>query len=355
MPDASQPPSAEAASAPAIKAAGLRFASDASPGIRRRRNGAGFVYLRPDGKPLRDRATLDRIRRLAIPPAYQQVWICPDPRGHIQATGRDARGRKQYRYHADWRGVRDQDKFQRMRDFGRALPALRRRLRADLARPGLPPAKVLAAVVALLESTLVRIGNAEYRRDNGSYGLTTLRDRHVRFLPHGRARFSFRGKSGQAQELELDDARLVRVVRRCQDLPGQQLFQFLDPDGKAQPIDSGQVNDYLREAMGSEFSAKDFRTWGATLRALVLLTGTALPQPASERACAACTAAVIRQVASELRNTPAVCRKSYIHPAVFDHWRAGTLPPLRSSRSLRQAEACVLAFLRRAGNKSARL
>ncbi|HUP91326.1 MAG TPA: DNA topoisomerase IB [Solimonas sp.] len=339
MPDSGLPPS------PAL-AAGLRYASDAEPGIRRVRRGRGFGYVDAGGAPLRDAAMLARIRMLAIPPAYVDVWICADPDGHLQATGRDARGRKQYRYHERWRTQRSQGKFGRMHDFGLRLPALRRCLRRDLELPGLPRTKVLAAVVSMLESTLVRVGNSEYARDNGSYGLTTLRDQHVQFHSLVRARLRFRGKSGQPHDIELNDARLIRIVRSCQELPGQQLFQYLDAHGKPQRVDSGMVNEYLGQAMGEDFTAKDFRTWGATLRAIACIGCVALPEPPSERALKACISAAVKQVAAGLNNTPAVCRKSYIHPGVFEAWRAGALPGCaRPRRGLRKAECEALAFL----------
>ena len=317
---------AEAMVAAQVSEAGLRYVSDSEPGLRRRRRSGAFCYVNAQGRAVRDAETLARIRKLAIPPAYEDVWICAQPQGHLQATGRDARGRKQYRYHARWRQVRDEAKFSRMVAFGQALPRLRRRLRQDLALPGLPREKVLATLVAILDLTRVRIGNAEYARDNDSYGLATLRNRHVRFIGRGRALLSFRGKGGQPHELELDDARVTRIVRRCQQLPGQHLFQYLDESGERRAVDSGQVNDYLREVMGDAFTAKDFRTWGATLRAIALMSCTPLPQRRSERALKACINQVVVKVAADLRNTPAVCRKSYINPLVFEAWRAGQLP-----------------------------
>ncbi|HET6434247.1 MAG TPA: DNA topoisomerase IB, partial [Xanthomonadaceae bacterium] len=247
--------------------AGLRYVSDAAPGLRRVRRGPGFGYRDANGRPVRDRATLARIRALAIPPAWTDVWICADPRGHLQATGRDARGRKQYRYHPQWSAVRGNGKFDRVVAFGSALPKLRRRLREDFRRDGFPRDKVLAIVVAVMAETLVRVGNPEYARSNRSYGLTTLRNRHVAFLRGGRARFRFRGKGGLEHDVVLDDARLVKLVRHCQQLPGQALFQYEDADGSAVPVDSGEVNAWLQGAMGGAFTAKDFRTWGGTLAA----------------------------------------------------------------------------------------
>ena len=331
------------------KAAGLNYVCDTHPGIRRCRRNDGFVYLAADETRLTDEVELARIRALAVPPAYEDVWICADPRGHLQATGRDARQRKQYRYHPYWRQVRDGAKFDRMIDFGEALPRLRRRLRDDLALPGLPRNKVLAIVVSLLDATRIRIGNPTYVRDNASYGLTTLRNRHARFVRDGRLILEFRGKGGTPHETRVDNRRLVRLVRRCQQLPGQQLFQFVDDNGVRRHVTSDQVNDYLREAMGAEFTAKDFRTWGATIRAIALLARTPLPVERSGRALSACIVAAIRTVASELRNTPAICRKSYINPVVIAAWRNGRLHeamPALTHGTTRKAEVSALAFLR---------
>ena len=310
---------------------GLVYVSDQARGFRRfRRPGpkhapVRFHYLTPSGRRVRDARTLARIAKLAIPPAYEDVWICTNPRGHLQATGRDARGRKQYRYHPDWRAARDDHKHGRMREFGRALGKLRAAVRRDLARPGLPREKVLALVVKLLDTTQVRVGNDEYARSNGSFGLTTLRDRHARFPARGKALLRFRGKGGTEHDVLVEDPRLAGLVRRCQELPGQRLFQYVDDDGGQRAIDSGQVNAYLRERMGGEFTAKDFRTWHATLHALTLLQKTALPERSTEAALRRCTNAVIKEVAAGLRNTPAVCRKSYVNPAVFEAWQSGAL------------------------------
>ncbi|MGY8563655.1 DNA topoisomerase IB [Paracidovorax citrulli] len=336
----------------AARQAGLRYVSDDQPGIARRKAGKGFSYRDADGHAVRDAATLARIRALAIPPAYTEVWICALDNGHLQATGRDARRRKQYRYHADWARVRGDGKFDRVIAFGQALPILRRRLRRDLKLPGLPQDKVLAIVVALLAETLVRVGNPEYARDNRSYGLTTLRNRHLELVRGGRARMRFRGKSGQEHEVEINDQRLVELIRRCQQLPGQALFQYRDDDGTIQPVDSGQVNAYLRDAMGEDFSAKDFRTWGGTVAALRHFAATALPESPSERALAALQKEVICQVAARLGNTPAVCRKAYIDPSVFDGWRAGSLVKLATLRGDRQWEQATLKFLRMARKKT---
>ncbi|XWO45528.1 DNA topoisomerase IB [[Pseudomonas] boreopolis] len=333
----------------AARAAGLVYVSDDQPGIRRRRAGKGFSYHDADGARIADRETLQRIRALAIPPAYTEVWICRRADGHLQATGRDTRRRKQYRYHPDWAQVRGDGKFERVAAFGRALPKLRRRLRRDLALPGFPRGKVLAIVVALMAETLVRVGNAEYARSNRSYGLTTLRNRHLEFLSGGRARLKFRGKGGQEHDVAIDDARLVKLVRACQQLPGQALFQYRDDDGTLQPVDSGMVNDYLREATGEDFTAKDFRTWGGTLAALQRLARRPLPEPRSERALRQAQNEVVREVAQALGNTPAVCRKAYIDPCVFEAWREGALQSLAAGvRGERQWEQAALRFLARA-------
>jgi DNA topoisomerase IB len=328
--------------------AGLVYVSDAEPGLRRRRFGKGFCYVGLDGKRIADIATLRRVRDLAIPPAYTDVWICAQTRGHLQATGRDARRRKQYRYHRQWRTTRDDGKFGKLIQFAERLPRLRRLLRRHLRLDGLAQAKVLAIVVSLLAETMIRVGNEEYANDNRSYGLTTLRDRHVAFLK-GRAVFRFRGKSGQQQEVAVTNKRLVGLLRRCQQLPGQSLFQYVDDSGARQPIDSGMVNDYLRDAMGENFTAKDFRTWGGTVRAIAALALTPLPKSGSKRALASAIAAAVKRVAGELRNTPAVCRNSYIHPEVFAGWRDGTLhrliPPAAASQA-RVLETLSLRFLR---------
>jgi len=338
----------------AARAAGLRYVNDGEPGIARRRAGRGFAYRDPRGKAVGAAKTLERIRALAIPPAYTEVWICTDARGHLQATGRDARGRKQYRYHPQWRQTRDEGKFERVIAFGRALPGLRRKVRRDLKLPGFPRDKVLAIVVAVMAETLLRVGNHEYARSNRSFGLTTLRNRHVDFLRGGRARFRFRGKGGLALEVELDNAKLVEQVRRCQQLPGQALFQYRDDDGCLQPVDSGAVNAYLHEAMGADFTAKDFRTWGGTLAAFRRLAALPLPEPSrtgkpSERALLLAQNAVIGEVAQALRNTPSVCRKAYIDPAVFSGWREGRLSRYADgARSELQWESAALRFLKQA-------
>lgn len=335
--------------------AGLIYVSDSMAGYRRARRGRRFRYLLPDGRPLKSSTELRRIARLAIPPAYESVWICMDPRGHLQATGRDARGRKQYRYHPEWRSVRDDAKFERMTIFAEALPRLRRRLARDLALAGLPREKVIATVVSILDITRVRVGNVEYARDNKSFGLTTLRTRHVSFIRDGRVLLNFRGKGGVQHEVLIDDKRIAKIMKHCQELPGQQLFQYVTDDGQRAPIDSGQVNDYLRDAMGDDFTAKDFRTWGATLMAIILLARTPLPANRGDRSFKSAIAAVVDQVAAELRNTPAVCRKSYINPIVFAAWRSGMIQKAFHGglklAAPRQAESRVVAFLSQHANR----
>ena len=305
--------------------AGLMYVSDTMPGIARRRVGNAFHYLSPRRGVVRDARTLRRINALAVPPAYRDVWICRTPRGHLQATGRDARGRKQYRYHQAWRAVRDCAKFDRIAAFVAALPTLRRRLKRDLALSGLPREKVLACVVRLLSTSAARIGNAEYARVNHSFGITTLRNRHVSFARGGRAILDFVGKGGVRHEIVVDQRRIVQIVSRCHALPGQHLFQYLDADGNCHPIDSGMVNAYLSETMGGEFTAKDFRTWHATVYAIELLKALPIPDPLSRTAARRACAQVLKSVAKLLRNTPAVCRKSYVNPQVFAAWETGTL------------------------------
>jgi DNA topoisomerase-1 len=330
-------------------AAGLTYVSDNDAGIRRIRCGRGFRYIDPNKKTITDKTELERIARLAIPPAYTDVWICLYPEGHLQATGLDARKRKQYRYHPDWREARDDIKFGRMAEFGEALPRLRQCLQRDLRRRGLPRKKVLAAIVSLLDSTRVRIGNLSYARDNHSFGLTTLRKRHLAFINGRRVLLKFRGKSGVEHEIQIDNRRIVNIIHDCQQLRGQHLFQYLDDNGKRHPIGSEQVNAYLRETMDAEFTAKDFRTWGATLRAFELMLDTPLPESASKRALKACIMSATRKVAEELRNTPAVCRKSYINPAVFLAWQNGVLHTCMREASegiQEELECMVLRFLR---------
>jgi DNA topoisomerase-1 len=321
---------------------GLTYVSDEDPGIRRRRKGDGFSYVGPHGEAVTDEAVLARIRKLVIPPAYEDVWICPDPCGHIQATGRDARGRKQYRYHAEWRASRDESKYARMAAFGRALPGIRARVDADLRRRGLPKAKVLAAVIRLLELTLIRVGNDEYARANKSFGLTTLRDGHVRF--HGaEVEFEFKGKSGVRHRTGVRDRRLARLVKACQDIPGQRLFQYLDEDGQRHPVGSADVNAYLHEIAGEAFTAKDFRTWAGTLAAAKALAMQ--PPPASEREAKAAMALCVKATSGLLGNTPAVCRKAYIHPEVLAAFADKRLPKAFAKAEGPRFEAAMLRFL----------
>ena len=292
----------------------LRHSTDAKPGITRRRAGSGFSYRDTDGRPIKERETLDRIRKLAVPPAWTDVWICPDPLGHLQATGRDARGRKQYRYHTRFRERRETAKYERLVAFARALPAIRRQVDRDLSRPGLPREKVLAAVVRLLELTLIRVGNEEYRRLNRSFGLTTLRDRHAT-VRGSSIKFRFKGKSGREHEVGLRDRRLATVVRRCQDLPGQDLFQYEDEDGNPVEIASDDVNEYLR-SISPDVTAKDFRTWAGTVLAYRALRALDEPETATEAKQNVVEA--IRDTADQLGNTAAVCRRSYVHPVVVE-------------------------------------
>jgi DNA topoisomerase-1 len=336
----------------AARAAGLRYATDTRQGIIRKRSGKSFRYLAPDGKPIRNPETLARIKSLVIPPAWTDVWICPSPLGHVQATGRDEKGRKQYRYHPRWRAVRDAAKYDRMMAFGRALPTIRERTGRDLALPGLPRRKVLAAVVRLLERSLIRVGNDEYAKANRSFGLTTMRDRHVE-IDGATIRFEFRGKSGIHHEIDIDDRRLARVVKRCQELPGQELFQYVDEDGKVQDIDSADVNEYLREITDQDFTAKDFRTWaGTVLAAMALQEFEAFDSQAQAKKN---IVRAIERVAERLGNTPTVCRKCYVHPAVLDSYLDGSMIASLRQRAeqqmeeslgnLRPEEAAVMALL----------
>ena len=314
----------------------------------------GFRYYRADGRLIRNPAELKRIARLAVPPAWTDVWICPDPRGHLQATGRDARGRKQYRYHPSWRETRDETKYERLPAFAAALPKIRARTTADLARTGLPREKVLAAVVRLLEKSLMRVGNEEYAKANKSFGLTTLRNNHVK-INGSMVTFAFRGKSGVRHSVRITDRRLARIVRGCRDLPGQELFQYLDDEGRRCNIGSGDVNEYVREICGEDFTAKDFRTWaGTVLMCAAFRELDAADAPSSKRFLQA-----IDAVAGMLGNTRAVCRKSYIHPAVMDACETGAIEqmlagPVRSRRGLSAAECSVLSVLERLAKQSKR-
>jgi DNA topoisomerase-1 len=344
----------------AAASAGLRYVTDHQPGIRRVRVGNGFRYVTPQGSTVRDAADLQRIRSLAIPPAWRDVWICTAANGHLQATGRDARGRKQYRYHPRWRVVRDESKYDRILEFAAALPQLRKQTAADMAGTSLSRHKVLAAVVQLLEKTLIRVGNDEYARDNKSFGLTTMKDAHAR-VSGSTVRFRFRGKSGKFHDVSFNDARLARIVRRCQELPGRELFQYLDDDGKVQDIGSADVNDYLREITGREFTAKDFRTWTGTVlaaRALQELSEFTSATQAKRNVLAA-----VEAVAGMLGNTRSVCRKCYIHPAIIDAYMDKTLAQslsakagqrLAHSGSLSRTETAVLALLQRRLRRDAR-
>jgi DNA topoisomerase-1 len=342
--------SSAAESAEAAEEAGLRYVSDECPGYRRRAKGKQFEYLDTEGKPIRDQQRLLRIKRLAIPPAWTDVWICPSPNGHIQATGRDARRRKQYRYHDRWREVRDENKFERLANFVRALSKIRRRVAADLKLPDLPREKVLAAIVRLLERTFIRIGNEEYARENKSFGLTTIKNRHVR-VKGAQLHFRFRGKSGRQHEVGMMDRRIAKIVSKCQDLPGQELFQYVGDDDEARNITSQDVNDYLHEITSENFTAKDFRTWAGTVLAAIALN--AQEKFESHKQAKANIKTAICAVAELLGNTPAICRKCYVHPAVIDAYLsgskiAGLVKSTRESKliNLRSVELAILKLLR---------
>lgn len=332
--------------------AGLRYVSDESPGYKRRRRGNKFIYFDTDGKPIRDERRILRLNRLAIPPAYTDVWICPSPHGHLQATGRDDRGRKQYRYHDRWREERDENKYEKIVIFGRALPKIRRRIQRDLRRPDLPREKVLATVLQLLEKTFIRVGNQEYARENKSFGLTTMRNRHVG-VRGSKVRFRFRGKSGQEHDIGTEDKRVAKIVRKLQELPGQEVFQYLDEEGARHQVTSEGVNEYLQAITGEKFTAKDFRTWAGTVMAAMALQA----QEAFENKSQAKknVKAAIGAVAKMLGNTPAICRKCYVHPAVLESYLDGNLIEglrkkteetlKKSLGDLPSEEAAVLAFL----------
>ena len=331
--------------------AGLRYITDTVPGVRRRRSGKRFRYVDANGRPITDAAAVAWYDGLAIPPAWTDVWISPIRRGHLQATGRDARGRKQYRYHPGWRAVRDEAKYGRLVEFARALPRVRRRTGRDLRRRGLPREKVLALIVRLLEETLIRVGNDEYARDNRSYGLSTMRNRHVSVRGES-IRFSFRGKAGKEHEVDVRDRRLARIVKRCQELPGQELFQYRDADGQRVDVTSTDVNDYLREITGDDFTAKDFRTWAGTVAAAMALQEFLEIDTEAGRKKAVVRA--IEQVAEQLGNTPSVCRACYVHPEVIDRYLDGTMVEAlsrrargvgRGAQALRAEEAAVLGLL----------
>ncbi len=349
-----EPQAAEAFKDPVVsaQAVGLRHVSDEKPGIRRERSGTGFRYRDASGKLVHDKETLGRIKSLVIPPAWADVWICASPNGHLQATGRDDRGRKQFRYHPRWREIRDETKYSHMIVFARALPKLRRRIRKDLALHGLPRNKVLATIARLLEVSLIRVGNDEYARENNSFGLTTLRNKHVE-VNGATLRFHFRGKSGKWHDVDIRDRRLAKVVERCHDLPGQELFQFVDENGERHDVRSEDVNDYLREITSQDFTAKDFRTWaGTVLAAMALREFKKFDTKAEAKKN---VVAAIESVAKRLGNTPAVCKKCYIHPHVFDSYLDGTLIETLKQRTekaisgslhgLPSEEAAVLGLL----------
>ena len=325
---------------------GLRYSRDGERGFVRKQGEKGFEYFDAKGERVTDETTLERIKSLAIPPAWTDVWICGDERGHLQATGRDARGRKQYRYHPRWRELRDADKFDHLGEFARRLPRIRRAVRADMALPGLPRRKVLALLVQLLERTCIRIGNERYAEENDSFGLTTMRNRHVK-VSGARVEFQFRGKSGKFHRIAIDDPELARVIRRIRDLPGQELFQYMDDSGEVQSIGSSDVNEYLKEISGyDEISTKDFRTWNGSVYVASLLRGRVRRD---ERVGITHVAAAVRAASQQLGNTPAICRKSYVHPRVLDPqtWqrRAG-LRSARGPRGLRAEEAAFLFLIR---------
>jgi DNA topoisomerase I len=336
----------------AAEEAGLRYVSDDQPGYTRKLKGDDFEYFDTEGKPIRDEQRLLRIKRLAIPPAYTDVWICPASNGHIQATGRDARRRKQYRYHERWRVVRDENKYERIVIFGQALPKIRRRVSKDLSLPGLPQNKVLATVVQLLERTLIRVGNEEYALENKSFGLTTMKDRHVD-VKGSKLRFRYRGKSGIKHEVDMQDRRIAKIVSKLQDLPGQNLFQYVDDDGEVRDITSEDVNLYLREITGEDFTAKDFRTWAGTVLAAIALNAVGAFD--TKKQAKANIKDAVSAVAKVLGNTPAICRKCYVHPAVLESYLDGNaIEGLKQKTEeaisedlcdLRSSEAAILTFL----------
>jgi DNA topoisomerase I len=334
----------------AAEEAGLQYVSDERPGYTRKPRGKHFEYFDTEGKPIRNEQRRFRIKRLAIPPAWTDVWICPSPSGHIQATGRDARGRKQYRYHERWREVRDENKFDRLAQFAKALPNIRRRVAQDLKLPALPRRKVLATIVRLLERTFIRIGNEEYARENKSFGLTTLKNRHVK-VRGAQVRFRFRGKSGRHHDVDVTDRRMAKVIAKCQDLPGQDLFQYVDEGGEVQDVTSQDVNDYLRQIAGEDFTAKDFRTWGGTVLAAIALSRQEEFETKKQAKSNIKTA--ICAVAELLGNTPATCRKCYVHPVIVEAYLNRTrIAGLNgdgkklNAPDLRAAERAVLKFLR---------
>ncbi len=336
----------------AAKAAGLRYVNDSKPGIRRDKEGDTVRYLDAKGQPVEDEATLKRIKSLVIPPAWTDVWICPQANGHLQATGRDARGRKQYRYHPKWRNVRDEVKYERMINFGKSLPTIRAEVDKALKQPGLPREKMLATIVYLLEATMMRVGNEEYARTNKSFGLTTLRNRHVK-VDGSDVEFKFRGKSGVYHKIHVHDRRLARIIRSTRDLPGQELFQYIDEEGETHSIDSSDVNEYLRTITGEDYTAKDFRTWSGTVLAALALQE--FEKFDSETQAKKNIVRAIESVAEKLGNTPSICRKCYVHPAVLDAYLEGSVLDAMRERTeqhlsedlhaLQPEEAAVLAML----------
>ena len=346
MKDAEALPATPADPREAAEAAGLVYVSDEDRGIRRERKGDTFEYYKPNGDRLTDEAALDRIRKLAIPPAYTDVWICPKANGHLQATGRDARGRKQYRYHPEFRAVRESTKYEHMLEFAKALPAIRAKLAEHMALRGLPREKVLATVVHLLETTLIRVGNDDYAKENKSYGLTTLRNPHVK-VDGSELRFQFKGKSGKQWRLQVKDRRIARIIRACQELPGQRLFQYRDDEGEIREVTSADVNAYLREITGGDITAKDFRTWaGTVMAALAMREFEAAETQATQKKN---LKAAIERVASRLGNTPTICRKCYIHPEVLNAYVEGGLAlevkEAVAEEMLKPEEAAVLTLL----------
>jgi DNA topoisomerase-1 len=338
-----------------VREVGLRYVTDEQPGITRRRRGRGFSYLAPDGTTIRDRDERRRIEALAIPPAYRDVWICADPNGHLQATGRDDRGRKQYIYHPRWQELRERNKFDRLLAFAEVLPRIRERVRRDLRREGMPREKVLAAVVRLLESTLVRVGNTSYARDNGSFGLTTIRKKHVE-IEDDAVVFEFQGKGGQEWRVETDDERITELVRQCVEIPGFELFKYFDQEGNKRDVESGDVNDYLRQVAGDDVTAKDFRTWAGTVLCAEALEALHFESEAQARKN---VVAAVKRVAGTLGNTPSVCRQSYVHPVVIDSYLQGRLAEGLANggngsgapRGLRGVEAGVWKLLRESSER----
>src|SRR6201996_9494207 len=319
--------------ASAIAEEGLRYVSDTSPGYRRKRAGTSFSYYDKDGKRIPDKAIIRRIKSIGIPPAYESVWICPSPNGHIQATGLDARGRKQYRYHAKWRELRDQNKYEHIMKFAAVLPLLRRRVAADMKCEGLSREKILATVVSLLEKTLIRVGNAEYATQNKSYGLTTMRRKHVA-ITGGTLRFEFTGKSGKQWKLKVEDKRIAAILKRCADIPGHELFKYVDDDGKVHQVGSGDVNGYIQDATGQDLTAKDFRTWAGTVLAALALSE--FEKYDNQTQAKRNMVAAIEEVAKQLGNTPAICRKCYIHPEVLSAYMSGDLVKMIDAKIARK-------------------